>query len=180
MNEEVQNNQNQNNKKSKKKIIIICTIIFIALLIGGLTIFFLTREPKETRELIKKVNQINANFVDKNLSNDGMYTVGNGQNQRTCYKYAGNNQEEVLNMIMDTYLIFAREDSMFNIVKDSENNQMLYVCLPKNCKYKEIRKYKTVYDEIEKTNKVTINGKKTYYIHDTNGKKQFLVPVDMC
>lgn len=175
----------ENKPNKKKKIIIISTIITVViLLIGGLSIFLLLKEPKETKELIDKVNQLNANFVKKNLSDKGTYTVGEGDNLRTCYQYIGKNEEEVLNMITDTYYIFTLEGGMFNIANndydDMESKKILYVCLPNNCEYQEIKKYKTVNDKETKSKKVIINNKTEAYIKENNGKKQFLVPVDMC
>ncbi len=176
----MQENVEKDTSKKKKKIIIIGAIIMMVLLIGGLTIYFLTREPKETRELIKKVNQINANLVDKNLSKEGMYTVGEKDNLRTCYRYVGENKDELIKMIANTYYIYGLEGDIFNVSQTETGQSLLYICLTDNCKYKEIKKYKTVNDENLKKEKVIFNDQYEVYIHEKDGKKQFRVPVDMC
>lgn len=141
-------------KNGKRNIFILIIMGLLITLLGSLTLLKLTNEKKEDKPsnkdsakaetedlnevgsiIINRINKIGLNL--SNISTEDSFTNKSGEK---CYKYTGENGQEMINSIVYT---FSNTNDIF-VTKE----QNLYICIPTNCHFEEIN----INDiEVEKT-----------------------------
>ncbi|MDE6284812.1 MAG: hypothetical protein K2M17_03625 [Bacilli bacterium] len=168
-------------KKTKLSILGCAIIIILVILVSRITTKIPTAEIKkelETKKFldtkIAEVNDLNAIFQKKNLTEEGSFAQNNGN---TCYKYIGENKEVYIAKIKAVYVNPFLGYSNFNLVNNNQSND-LYACLPQDCQVKNIKNYE-ITEQTETSINVMIENT-SYEMGKVNGEFRFIYPILVC
>ena len=115
------------NLTKKEKILIMVLIVLIILIVSIITLKIIkTHDQKENTdfqieldETIIKINEINKIYEKIDLDDPTKYQLMEGI---TCYKYNGNDMQNVVEKINDLYINTIETSGMFNVVISEINN----------------------------------------------------------
>lgn len=163
---------------NKKSFLIICLSLFLGVL-GGFGIYYVKNKTERKPEddissLIGKINALNENFKTNNLDSNDYYMVGNNH----CYKYIGNNFENIAKEINNLY-----ESSSYGAIEIDKNSNTIHVCIPNYCNdIVDIEKYEII-DQSDNEKILNINNETngvSYVINKIEGKWKIKFPIINC
>ena len=175
------------NLTKKEKILIMVLIVLIILIVSIITLKIIkTHDQKENTdfqieldETIIKINEINKIYENIDLDDPTKYQLMEGI---TCYKYNGNDMQNVVEKINDLYINTIETSGMFNVVISEINNtkqEHLYVCKRDDCIVSSISDYELVYEDEER--KIIRMENATYAMFkDKDNNWKFGTPVIIC
>jgi len=175
------------NLTKKEKILIMVLIVLIILVVSLITLKIIkTHAQKENTdfqieldETIIKINEINKIYENIDLDDPTKYQLMEGI---TCYKYNGDNVQEVINKINNLYLNPFVDEGLFNIVTSEKNNkkqEFLYICKQNDCSFTSISDYELVYED-EERKIVRIKNAEYVMFKDENSNWKFASPIMNC